>query len=225
MKKIVKNGLMGLTLVLSCLLLTAQSHAACKAWNLPYDFSEDGANPALDICGNDAWYFLSRDASGYQLLNRYLTPTAPTLKEHMGEEYFAPDIYFPAITKNFGPDLNISGDRAIWLSSTMEMHPGYNVDAVVAWKSPINGLISLTTIFTDVSSACGDGVRWHVAKNGEVLAGGVIPSLTLDDITYKRSKLEVLKGDMIYVITDNGGNGDIGCDSTRVAVQIKKVGN
>lgn len=224
MKRTLKHGLTTMALILGYLLFAGQCFAACNAWNLPFDFSEDGANPVVDSCGNDAWYFLSRDTTGYHLLNRYLTPTAPTLKEHMGDEYFAPDIYMPAIPKNFGTDLDMGG-RAIFLTGTMEMHPGYTVDAVVGWKSPFNGLVNLTTILTDVSSACGDGVRWSVAKNDELLASGAIPNLTLGDITYKRDKIEVATGDMLYVIMDNGGNSDIGCDSTRVAVQIKKVGN
>lgn len=44
---------------------------------------------------------------------------------------------------------------------SLMMHPGIDMLAIVAWKSPVNGKVRIAGSFSDIDAVCGDGILWY----------------------------------------------------------------
>jgi hypothetical protein len=98
--------------------------------------------------------------------------------------------------------------------------------AVVGWKSPIAGNVSVSGAFTDRDAGGGNGVSWYVHKNGDAsaLASGKVNSTTsppTDSGAFAISSLSVAVGDYLYFIVDRDGNGS--WDLTQLDVTINEL--
>lgn len=93
------------------------------------------------------------------------------------------------------------------------LHPGESGDVALKWVAPMDGVINIVGVVSDIAGNCGDGVRATILKNDTIIWG----SWRLDngDSAGKTHDVfvDVLAGDGIYFIVDNrGGNND--CDTT-----------
>jgi hypothetical protein len=88
--------------------------------------------------------------------------------------------------------------------------------AIVGWRSPINGAISISGAFTSLGGNCGNGVAWFIDQGTTTLANGSFPNG--DAQTFQLSDISVSQGDFLYFIVDP--NGDHTCDSTGLELTL-----
>jgi hypothetical protein len=205
--------------ILCSFLVKPADAATCNKWNLPNDFSDDAVSPIIDGCGNQIWFFMQKNDTEYTLLANYVTDERfPQLKAWRGTE----EALLPAITKNFGKTITNPDDRMVpFYTGTMELHPGPTTAAVVAWKSPFDGNVDVTIKIVDSDIHCGNGITWNVSKNNLNISSGYVPAIASGTIVYSDSRLDVVSGDVVYIAVD--GNGEFGCDATRVEADFVKV--
>ncbi len=214
-----------------------ERQSGCTSWNLTSDFrvSPNQENPNRDQCNNmDVWKFmqstnLTRTPSGYTLLPNFTasgingTPI-PGLNYWQGTYTDSWGVY-PFIGYNATGAAQGSGSTA-WLPDTVRLHPAPSRMAIIGWRSPINGYISIGGSLNDADPLCGDGIQWYVDRNSINLANGVIAngsSQTFSNGTGGSllNSVSVSVGDMIYLIVHPKSN--ISCDSTAVDLVITET--
>jgi hypothetical protein len=100
---------------------------------------------------------------------------------------------------------------------SIALHPSPTVPAVLLWKSPIEGKITIKTQLKDVDPNCGDGIGWQLSHDALKLHAGQIGNggfATLPDTT-----VTVKKGEQIHLSIKSPG-GDHTCDTTEVTFTI-----
>jgi uncharacterized membrane protein len=202
----------------------------CAGWNLATEFrlSPDQANPNPDNCGNaNVWHFmesssLARDPLTYSLLPEFIT-----------DGFFIPGIQqwqdaFNCSTScnNKLPTVGINATGAFqqpsgisWPAGVVLVHPMPTQLAIVGWRSPINGSISVSGAFTDADGSCGDGVAWFIDRDTTTLANGSFPNGGAQ--SFQLSDISVSQGDFLYFIVHP--NGDHFCDSTALEITLTPV--
>lgn len=106
------------------------------------------------------------------------------------------------------------------------VHPAPAQMAIIAWKSPLDGTISVSGSVSDNDSHCGDGVLWYIDQNSSNLAAGWFGnggSQTFANGTggSRLSSLAVHMGDMLYFAVNP--NQNYYCDSTRLNISIQAL--
>ncbi len=230
------SGLM----ILALTLATAAAFAASKppactqtSWTLSSDWNTSDmypnqSNPEDDSCGRPIWYFMREiPGAGYELLDFYQNGV---LGETNMQQYYplSPEVFdgyyqcgVPVVGKNFG-NYDIYFTTPIIPANTVDMHPGPTHKAVIGWKSPFKGNISISAVFSDGDVVSGDGVRWTIRKNASTLAAGEI-AWNGGEGRYATSKIPVLAGDFIYFVVDSGANNEMSYDTTLLNVTISKT--
>lgn len=98
------------------------------------------------------------------------------------------------------------------------MHPGYSGElAIIGWKSPITGTVSLSGFFSDLDPNCGDGIIWSVDKGNQTLTSGTIANGGASQ-AYALDGVSISAGQVLYLVVSR--NQDYFCDSTGVDVTI-----
>ncbi len=100
---------------------------------------------------------------------------------------------------------------------SIALHPSPTVPAVVLWKSPIEGKVTVKIQLRDSDTNCGDGIGWQLSHDGTKLHTGHFGnggSATLPDTT-----VTVRKGEQIHLSIKSPG-GDHTCDTTEVLFTI-----
>ena len=92
------------------------------------------------------------------------------------------------------------------------MHPAPANLVIVAWKSPLLAIVSVTGSFTDNDPVCGNGILWFIEKGGSRLASGNIPNGGAQG--FSLPSVSVSPGQILYFMVD-ANKGDFGCDSNR----------
>jgi len=205
--------------------VTAQS--ACTAWNLATEFrrSPHQANPNPDNCGNaNVWYFMEstslvHDARTYSLLPEFITDAFFVAGIEQWQDLS--DCSTSCNDKLPAVGVNATGSaqrifNIAWPAGSVRMHPRASRLAIVGWRSPINGSISIAGAFADLDAGCG-GAGWSVDKGTTRLASGAFQSGGGQQ--FQRSGIAVSQGDFLYFIVDPGADGDCG-DSTGLKVTI-----
>jgi len=204
-----------------------------QAWILASEFrlSPNQANPNPDNMGNtDIWYFMQsgslvHDPATYSLLPNFFPDAlyVPGLQAWQGSVISSGDKgKLPMIGINatgvFQHVLTLS-----WPAGAIMMHPLPDQLAVVGWRSPVTGTISITGSFADIDGVCGDGIVWSIDKGAATLANGSFPNGGAQNFAAgsngaSLAGVSVNQGDFIYFIVDpNNGHG---CDSTGLDVTI-----
>jgi hypothetical protein len=102
------------------------------------------------------------------------------------------------------------------------VHPGNDRPVVVAWRSPIHGVVSIRGGVADLDATGGDGVRWYIDKNTTLLGKGKLANgarqafrgLDAQDL----NRVYVAPGDFIFITIDQ--NQDYSFDSTLLELTI-----
>lgn len=227
-----------LALMITCNMAHAGKAPPCTVttWNLAADWNNslqypNQANPIKDACGKAVWYMARQVGTAYVLLDNYRWDYSFLGLDGLEnwEPLPAPDVWCdgyyqtctPAVEKNFNDFVVVSANNAIPAQSVF-MHPSPDQKAVVFWRSPINGNVSLTATFTDLDLNGGDGVNWYVYKNKTLLNTGFIPAQGTAPAVFTMPSLAVATGDKLYFSIDSGNNGDLYYDSTQIDVVIQK---
>ena len=153
----------------------ATAQASCAGWNLATEFrlSPDHANPNPDNCGNaNVWHFmesssLARDPTTYSLLPEFITDAFFISGIQQWQDEFncssSCNDKLPAVGVNATGTLQQVGGIS-WPAGVVRVHPMPQQLAIVGWRSPINGSVSIDGSFTDVDGSCGDGVPGSLTR-------------------------------------------------------------
>jgi hypothetical protein len=205
---------------------------ACE-WNLASDFRPfpADANPNPDACGDKSvWHFfgspsLTRDPQTYYLLSYFATNTKNAVglqawEGPNGENTLPPNTTLPLVGMNVG---NVADPN--WLPGRVVVHTWQNTGLVIiGWRSPITGVVSITSTLRDADSGGGDGVSWFVDKNSADLASGGFnnggsQSLSQGTGSSALASITVTIGDFLYLIVDPRTND--AQDTTEVDLSIQ----
>ncbi|MCA9121741.1 MAG: DUF1592 domain-containing protein [Planctomycetaceae bacterium] len=106
------------------------------------------------------------------------------------------------------------------------VHPSPTLESIVAWRSPLDGKVTIEGLVADADDKCGNGTAWRV----EMLStAGVAPldSGVLDNGGAARFKpdgeFDVKRGDIVSLIV-NPRDGSHACDTTHVELKLVEVG-
>jgi hypothetical protein len=194
-----------------------------RTWDPAKDIATTGNQVSFNQGARQVWYFMESHALVhnpriYRFLDQYNAPARPLtgivipdgFSCWQDETLILPDVCF-----NFN-DTPVTLEGFDVPPKTLDMHPGTDRFAIVAWKSPLNGTVRIEGAFGDLHAACGNGVLWSVDRGSETLKAGDLPngatqSFSLADVT-------VTTNDVLYFIVDP--KDDFMCDSTRLDVTI-----
>jgi hypothetical protein len=107
----------------------------------------------------------------------------------------------------------------------ISMHPMPKEFVAVAWKSPIEGELSLTAKVAHAHPTCGNGIAWWIEHRREGRATALGEG-TLDlgkEIAIPAKTIAVQKGDTLVLAVD-ARNGDHSCDMTEIAFTLRETG-
>jgi len=105
-----------------------------------------------------------------------------------------------------------------WPADSIRVHP-FAGDAIIAgWRSPVSGTVQINAIFSDLDPAGNDGVRWFVDNGSSTLASSRLANGTAPQSASLTVDVQI--GTTIYVVVDDGGNGNDYNDSTGLSLKI-----
>ena len=106
-------------------------------------------------------------------------------------------------------------------------HPSPSHDAVVIWKSPIDGEVSLSGLVADADRQCGNGAQWslrHISKlRSTTLATGRFENGG-ENLIEVADRITVGKGDLIRLSID-AIDRNHSCDTTHVSLRMAQAGD
>jgi hypothetical protein len=218
--------------------------APCAEWNLAADFraSPEHENPNRDACGVlGVWHFLgsdpltypARDPAGYALLplhdaDMFGTPGLESWQGTDGQGSGLPNLPWIGINAT-GTDQGVVGIE--WPEAGAAVHPLWDRYAVVGWRSPWTGTVTVRGAVRDLDDTCAsttDGVEWFVDHwDGAVsspIASGLVPDGGAQDFRagaggHALAELSVTAGDYLHFVV--GARAGIGCDSTGIDVIVR----
>ncbi|MEN9849156.1 MAG: hypothetical protein RL368_1896 [Pseudomonadota bacterium] len=214
----------------------ASSTTACSIWNLANDFRTfpNHENPNRDYCGNSGvWSFmqsttLKRDPSTYTLLPSDSTEMGvllelPQIHEWQGT-HSGNDVaqHFPFVFKNDTAQIIKNQRTMAGFASppnTIVLHPAPDGLAIVGWRSPFEGKISINGSVSKLQQGCSNGgIAWSIDQGSTNLTSGSITATVLNQ-PFQLTNIAVHNGDVIYFSIDP--QGDFYCDSTALDVTIE----
>ena len=105
-------------------------------------------------------------------------------------------------------------------AKTVAVHPSPNDAAVIAWKAPFAGNVSVHGKVTDADKECGNGIDWRLQTRGssrEILTKGLIDNDGTK--TFSVGDVPIREGDFIELLILP--KGDYSCDSTAIELEIR----
>lgn len=171
-----------------------------------------------------------RWASLVQLGQSVLPESTGHYTEKQGEVAGNPDIRSWGSAQTPSLTGNASEQAASFSTLTMPgrsviMHPSPTKEAIVDWRSPINGKLRINGFVADADGSCGNGVEWRidlVNRNGIAnIDKGVIDNGARNEFN-PETELTVQPGDLLRFAI-NPRNGDHSCDSTVIGLTIREL--
>jgi hypothetical protein len=225
-------------LIILGMAIYAVTATAQTTWKLSKDLLATNNQISFNPGANGVWYFLQsssskHDPKTYKFLSDYSAPCKTNAAEALipGVDCWRnPNLdpqgnNAPLVGVNFTyhtqfPNL-ASGDPFAIPARSVWMHPGFSGElAIIGWRSPITGAVSVSGSFSDLDPNCGNGIVWSVNKGSQVLTTGSIGNGGLPQ-SYSLTGIPVRTGQVLYFIVDS--NQDYFCDSTGVDVTISKA--
>jgi len=160
-------------------------------WNLANDLLATRNQISFNQGSRDVWYFLEsrtfvHNTLTYRLLPEYRSPCLsyqdPSLSSPDGVSCWidpavdAAGNSLPLVALNATNSVVRFPDPYDIPPRSVYLHPGIDKLAIVGWKSPVNGRVTLTGSFVDLDARCGNGVLWSVDKGNMTLRSGDLPS-------------------------------------------------
>lgn len=207
----------------------------CASWDLANDFRvfPNQENPNRDQCNNlNVWDFmestsLTRNPGSYSLLPNFtpngafgsgsvagLNVWSGTYSDYWG--------VYPFMGYNASGATQVYGS-VIWPVDTIEAHPAPSRLAIMGWRSPLNGYVSIMGGVNDIDPNCGDGILWFIDRNSTSLASGDFSNGGSQTFTSgvggsALNTVAVSIDDRLYFSVHPRGSNS--CDSTRVDISI-----
>lgn len=107
------------------------------------------------------------------------------------------------------------------------VHPSPTQDAIVVWRSPIDGKVRLKGLVADADDKCGNGGAWRVEfvtrLGTEVVASGVFDNGGRKNFQ-PETEYAVQPGDQVRLVV-NAREREHVCDTTHVELTVTEVGN
>lgn len=121
----------------------------------------------------------------------------------------------------------VKAATAVWAAHSVNVHPSARQYAVIGWKSPLAGAVSVTGGVRDADPVSGNGVAWFLDRGAATVASGAIANGKAQSFASGQGgaglkSIPVSPGTMLYVLV--GANGDEGYDTTEVDLQITAKG-
>ena len=192
--------------------LTTSAFAVVGTWDAAADFprAPRPENPGRDRYGNTTWFYLYSATKIHD----------PTLYQPLPEFHV-----FDPNTQIWNRGLTPDGFNVTPLvgvaSAEMDFHPDRDHFAVLGWRSPYTGKVSLEMElrFPDpVVQAPSNGVIWSLEHDGSTLQSEL---LTPANQAHVAITLDVNTGDTLYLVIDN--NEDSNYDTTFGEFRLKTV--
>ncbi len=192
--------------------LTTSAFAVVGTWDAAADFprAPRPENPGHDRYGNTTWFYLYSATKIHD----------PTLYQPLPEFHV-----FDPNTQIWNRGLTPDGFNVTPLvgvaSAEMDFHPDRDHFAVLGWRSPYTGKVSLEMElrFPDpVVQAPSNGVIWSLEHDGSTLQSEL---LTPANQAHVAITLDVNTGDTLYLVIDN--NEDSNYDTTFGEFRLKTV--
>jgi hypothetical protein len=213
--------------VCSISLTGAEGPEKQSRWNLAQDVVLTSNEISFSQGSNGVWYFLesaslTHDPFTYSRLPHYTVfcdfdPVAADGSACLGDaERDVVGNRLPAVGVNFSNAALVLFTSVLPPRSVF-MHPGIEKLAIVAWKSPVNGKVSVTGSFRDVDPACGDGVSWSIDKGTKTIQSGDLPNGGSASFAF----VESVKKDQVLYFTV-GPKAEYSCDGTKLALTITR---
>lgn len=195
--------------------------------NLATDFRifPNQASPNPDSLGNpDVWHFmesssLTHDPRTYTLLPEFTSDAFFVQSLEQWQNLFncstSCNDKLPAVGINATGTLQALNGLN-WPAAVVRMHPQPDQLAIIGWRSPINGKVTIRGTVTDLDSNCGDGVAWFIESGSHSLAQGVLPNGNFQ--AFELPDIQVTQGSFLYFVIDPNGGHE--CDSTGLDLTI-----
>ena len=207
--------------------LEAGGGETAPPWSVAHDFRAppNEANPSPDSLGNSGvWSYEQAPVASPQ------DPSTYTLLSHFsGSDNCAtdPQDYLWNPVSGF-PDAGFSGAGATVVCSssvTLPRHtffvdPAANADAVVAWRSPVQGIVDAVGSFESADRTGGSGIKWFVDKNKSKVVSGVDGRGGGQSFSTTQA---IMPGDVLYFIVAPAPNGDASHDTTEFSLTITQT--
>jgi len=212
----------------------ADATATKDSWKLPDDLLESGNEISFRQSSQNVWYMmkgasLAHDPTGYSLLPDFelkcviAPPSAPddaTFGVPCWKDYSQQSHHLPIMALNVTAGAKwVAGGSLQIPARTFTMHPSPTGLAIVAWRSPIDGIVGVSGSFSDLDGGCGNGVLWSVDRDGRRFRAGDIDNG--DSQSFSITKIRVARGQVLYFTVDPK-DGNFFCDTTRLEVQIDR---
>ncbi|HEY4811307.1 MAG TPA: hypothetical protein VIH71_09645 [Solirubrobacteraceae bacterium] len=229
----VHRAVAGIGVALSLMWLPAIAMASKpRTWDVTRDFAaHKRVNPAPDKYKNPAvWNWLYGEAdipSSYHLMETFFPPA--TIRKECGVRGFSEwnstsDLFgLPVVLFNAGPTVERGAapcaPSAEYPTKTFFMHPdnGSSLASVVGWKSPVNGVVTVSGSVRPTDSNV-QGVVWQLDQGETILLG---PSEKADtsETTFGPVTVAVTTGEFLYFGMSRGAGGG-SYDTTAVTLHI-----
>jgi hypothetical protein len=205
-------------------------------WNLARDLQISFAQGS-----NGVWYFMEsesrvHDPAVYRLLPRYRNPcqsfgvvyagvgcwqgTEAHIPGMRGSGNPKTEVAFNFTNKTVGAcDEIVCGVRVPgYLPHMARLLATWERFAIVAWQSPVRGVVKVSARFMWRVLPVGDTVNWSLDKGSQTLRSGMLWGPEPNGVV-RLSRLPVAKGDVLYFIADYD-NSQLGFDPLVVDLRV-----
>jgi len=225
--------------VFCCALFAIPRAIAQTTWDLSTDLGETSNQISLNERSNQTWYLMEsatrvHDPAGYLFLTQYQTPCQSTVT---GDTVTGLGCWHGTEARHAGSGLKTEAafnftDQT--LDSQVDGYPGYLPHSllltptweryvIVAWHSPITGVVDLQGNFGWRNFFMAVEVNWSLDKGNTTLKSGMVwgaqPRGSL-----KLSGLAIKKGEVLYFIVDDFNPEDcFSAEPVDLRVSIRQV--
>lgn len=215
-----------------CVVIYALELAAQTKWKLSENLLETNNQVSFNQGSNKVWYFMqsksfAHDPRTYQFLSAYYEPCVSDAASNwvdgmpcwQNPEVDARGYRLPLVGINSTTEIQVVKNFPFPPRSVF-VHPSSTGLAIVAWKSPVTGLVNISGFFSDLDPTGFNGVIWSVDRGSQTLASGTIPNGGPPQ-TFNLTNVSVKTGQVLYFTVDP--DGDYSSDATGMDVTITKV--
>lgn len=229
------NRFLFLFIAISTVIATASGQTT---WKLSRDLLATNNEISFNEGSNGVWYFMRsssrlHNAGTYKFLSAYFEPCVSDSISHFAEGMacwqnpnLERNIYpIPLIGVNFTYRTQLPNGAFGIPPRSVFMHPSNTELAVIAWKSPIKGVVSVSGFFSDLDPTAGDGIIWSVdiwsaAKGNQNLVSGTLANGGQPQ-TFSLTETSIDVGQVLYFVVDPHQSDT--SDTTGVDVTISQM--